>query len=131
MATHGALKARRIAHNAAGVVGIELLAAAQGIDFHAPLATSPALSARPRGDPRAGAVPREGPLSRAGRRLGAKRRCWTAPFQAPSRQICSISSEPAPPARHQHRAEEGGDERPDDQSDDEVEQIWTTMTSTT
>jgi histidine ammonia-lyase len=44
MATHGALKARRIAHNAAGVVGIELLAAAQGIDFHAPLTTSPALA---------------------------------------------------------------------------------------
>jgi histidine ammonia-lyase len=43
MATHGALKVRRIAANAAGVVGIELLAAAQGIDFHAPLATSPAL----------------------------------------------------------------------------------------
>jgi histidine ammonia-lyase len=44
MATHGALKARRIAQNAAGVVGIELLAAAQGIDFHAPLATSAALA---------------------------------------------------------------------------------------
>jgi histidine ammonia-lyase len=44
MATHGALKARRIARNAAGVVGIELLAAAQGIDFHAPLATSPPLA---------------------------------------------------------------------------------------
>lgn len=43
MATHGALKARRIARNAAGVIGIELLAAAQGIDFHAPLKTSPAL----------------------------------------------------------------------------------------
>jgi histidine ammonia-lyase len=43
MATHGVLKARRIAHNAAGVVGIELLAAAQGIDFHAPLETSAAL----------------------------------------------------------------------------------------
>ena len=43
MATHGALKARRIAHNAAGVVGIELLAACQGVDFHKPLATSPAL----------------------------------------------------------------------------------------
>ena len=40
MATHAALKARRIARNAAGVVGIELLAAAQGIDFHAPLETS-------------------------------------------------------------------------------------------
>ncbi len=43
MATHGALKARRIAHNAAGVVGIELLAACQGIDFHKPLETSPPL----------------------------------------------------------------------------------------
>lgn len=43
MATHAALKARRIAGNAAAVVGIELLAAAQGIDFHAPLATSPPL----------------------------------------------------------------------------------------
>ncbi|HEV2746775.1 MAG TPA: histidine ammonia-lyase [Allosphingosinicella sp.] len=43
MATHGALKTRRIAGNAAGVIGIELLAAAQGIDFHAPLQTSPAL----------------------------------------------------------------------------------------
>ena len=45
MATHGALKARRIAHNAAGVVGIELLAGAQGIDFHAPLESSPPLEA--------------------------------------------------------------------------------------
>jgi len=44
MATHGGLKARRIAVNAAGVVGIELLAAAQGIDFHAPLETSPPLA---------------------------------------------------------------------------------------
>jgi histidine ammonia-lyase len=44
MATHGALKARRIARNAAGVVGIELLAAAQGIDFHAPLETSAPLA---------------------------------------------------------------------------------------
>jgi len=44
MATHGALKARRIALNAAGVVGIELLAAAQGIDFHAPLETSAPLA---------------------------------------------------------------------------------------
>jgi histidine ammonia-lyase len=45
MATHGALKARRIALNAAGVIGVELLAAAQGIDFHAPLTTSPPLQA--------------------------------------------------------------------------------------
>jgi len=45
MATHGALKARRIAGNAAGVIGIELLAAAQGVDLQAPLRTSPALGA--------------------------------------------------------------------------------------
>jgi histidine ammonia-lyase len=45
MATHGALKARRIARNAAGVIGIELLAGAQGVDFHAPLKSSPALEA--------------------------------------------------------------------------------------
>jgi len=45
MATHGALKARRIARNAAGAVGIELLAGAQGVDFHAPLTTAPALVA--------------------------------------------------------------------------------------
>jgi histidine ammonia-lyase len=43
MATHGAMKARRIAINAAGVIGIELLTATQGIDFHAPLRTSPRL----------------------------------------------------------------------------------------
>jgi histidine ammonia-lyase len=43
MATHGAAKARRIAINAAGVIGIELLTATQGIDFHAPLRTSPRL----------------------------------------------------------------------------------------
>jgi histidine ammonia-lyase len=43
MATHAGAKARRVADNAAGVVGIELLAAAQGIDFHAPLKTSPRL----------------------------------------------------------------------------------------
>jgi histidine ammonia-lyase len=45
MATHGALKARRIARNAAAVVGIELLAAAQGADVHAPLRSSPGLEA--------------------------------------------------------------------------------------
>ena len=45
MATHAATKARRIAGNAAGVIGIELLAAAQGIDFHAPLRTSEPLAA--------------------------------------------------------------------------------------
>jgi histidine ammonia-lyase len=45
MATHGALKARRIAHNAAGVIGIELMAGAQGLDLHAPLTSAPPLIA--------------------------------------------------------------------------------------
>ncbi|MES1201324.1 MAG: histidine ammonia-lyase [Pseudomonadota bacterium] len=40
MATFAARKAGDIARNAAHVVAIELLAAAQGIDFHAPLKTS-------------------------------------------------------------------------------------------
>ena len=43
MATAGARKAGRIARNAAGVIGVELLAAAQGVDFHAPDTTSPVL----------------------------------------------------------------------------------------
>lgn len=43
MATHGARKADMIAQNAAGVIGIELLAAVQGIEFYRPLKTSPML----------------------------------------------------------------------------------------
>ena len=45
MATHAARKARAIAGNAAGAIGIELLAAAQGLDFHTPLRTSAPLAA--------------------------------------------------------------------------------------
>ncbi|MCD9028258.1 histidine ammonia-lyase [Luteimonas sp. BDR2-5] len=45
MAAHGARRLSRMAANAAGVVGIELLAAAQGCDFHAPLRSSTALEA--------------------------------------------------------------------------------------
>ncbi|RYC30452.1 histidine ammonia-lyase [Lichenibacterium minor] len=40
MATHGARRLLDMASNAADVVGIELLAAAQGCEFHAPLASS-------------------------------------------------------------------------------------------
>jgi len=43
MAPIAARKAGQIARNAGGVVAIELIAAAQGIDFHAPLKTSPKL----------------------------------------------------------------------------------------
>ncbi|MCC7635546.1 histidine ammonia-lyase [Stenotrophomonas rhizophila] len=43
MAAHGARRLLAMAENAANVVGIELLAAAQGCDFHAPLRSSQAL----------------------------------------------------------------------------------------
>ena len=43
MATHGARRLLDMAENTATVVGIELLAAAQGIEFHRPLKSSPAL----------------------------------------------------------------------------------------
>ena len=45
MATHGARRLLDMAENTATVVGIELLAAAQGIEFHRPLTSSPALEA--------------------------------------------------------------------------------------
>ena len=45
MAPIAARKAVRIAHNAAGVIAVELIAAAQGLDYHAPLRTSRALRA--------------------------------------------------------------------------------------
>lgn len=43
MATHGARRLLDMAANTATVVGIELLAAAQGIEFHRPLTSSPEL----------------------------------------------------------------------------------------
>ncbi|MDV0437416.1 histidine ammonia-lyase [Xanthomonas sacchari] len=45
MAAHGARRLLAMAENAANVVGIELLAATQGCDFHAPLRSSAALEA--------------------------------------------------------------------------------------
>jgi histidine ammonia-lyase len=45
MATHGARRLTRMVENAAAVVGIELLAAAQGIDFHRPSRSSARLEA--------------------------------------------------------------------------------------
>ena len=43
MAPIAARKATQIARNAAGVIAVELMAAAEGIDYHAPLKTSPKL----------------------------------------------------------------------------------------
>ncbi len=45
MAAHGARRLLPMVDNAFGVIGIELLAAAQGCDFHAPIASSPPLEA--------------------------------------------------------------------------------------
>ena len=45
MAPIAACKAVTIARNAAGVIAIELIAAAQGVDYHAPLKTSAKLQA--------------------------------------------------------------------------------------
>lgn len=45
MAAHGSRRLIGMVENAFGVVGIELLAAAQGCDFHAPLKSSPPLEA--------------------------------------------------------------------------------------
>jgi len=45
MAAHGARRLAPMAGNAFAVVGIELLAAAQGCDFHAPLRSSEPLEA--------------------------------------------------------------------------------------
>jgi histidine ammonia-lyase len=45
MAAHGARRLLGMVENAMGVVGIELLAAAQGCDFHAPLTSSAPLEA--------------------------------------------------------------------------------------
>jgi len=45
MAAHGARRLLEMAENATAVIGIEWLAAAQGVDFHAPLASSEPLEA--------------------------------------------------------------------------------------
>lgn len=45
MAAHGSRRLTAMAQNLANVLGIELLTAAQGCDFHAPLRSSAALEA--------------------------------------------------------------------------------------
>jgi histidine ammonia-lyase len=45
MAPIAARKAAQVARNAAGVIAVELMGAAEGIDYHAPLKTSPRLQA--------------------------------------------------------------------------------------
>jgi histidine ammonia-lyase len=43
MAAHGARRLLAMADNTSNVIAIELLAACQGLQFHAPLTTAPAL----------------------------------------------------------------------------------------
>ena len=78
MAAHGARRLLGMAENATAVIGIELLAAAQGCDFHAPLASSQALEAVRKIAARPGAASRRRPAfpSRHGKgdRAGAHRR---------------------------------------------------------
>ena len=45
MAAHAAVRLDRMGRNLAAILGVELLAAAQGVDFRAPLRTSPPLQA--------------------------------------------------------------------------------------
>jgi histidine ammonia-lyase len=45
MAAHGARRLLDMTANATAVIGIELLSAAQGCDFHSPLTSSPRLEA--------------------------------------------------------------------------------------
>ena len=68
MAPIAARKAAQIARNAAGVVAVELIAAAQGVDFHAPLKTSAQAAAGPRRGARDQPALHHGPL--LGRRHG-------------------------------------------------------------
>jgi histidine ammonia-lyase len=43
MAAHGARRLKRMNENLSVIVGVELLCAAQGVEFRAPLTTSPVL----------------------------------------------------------------------------------------
>ncbi len=61
MAAHGARRLLAMVENAVAVVGIELLAAAQGCDFHAPLASSAPLEAVQGAAARRGAASRRRP----------------------------------------------------------------------
>ena len=99
MATHAGTKARRIAGNAAGVVGIELLAAAQGVRF--PRAAEELAGARGgavRNPPQCAALCAPTAISPticAGRRT----RCWRGACRARSRRSCSEGESPVIPAK--------------------------------
>ena len=70
MATFAARRLGEIADNVRGIVAIELIAAAQGLDFRRPLKTSPAARGGACADPRARRALRRGPPLRRGHRRG-------------------------------------------------------------
>ena len=82
MAAHGARRLMQMAENAANVIGIELLVAAQGCDFHAPLRSSAALEGA-RHPASAGADTGRRPLLPSGHgerdESGAQRRAGAGP----------------------------------------------------
>ena len=101
MAAHGARRLIGMVENATAVIGIELLAAAQGCDFHAPLASSDAARGGARDRPGGGAASRQRPAfpSRHGKgdRAGAQRRGHLGGRRGePARRFGSGADESAP-----------------------------------
>ena len=73
MGALAALKARTVVENAAHVVATELVCACQGLEFHRPLRSTPALEARARARARVRAARGGGPIA-GGELAGAGRR---------------------------------------------------------
>jgi histidine ammonia-lyase len=93
MATYAGRRLAEMADNTATILGIEWLAAAQGVDFHRPLATSPRLH-RPRRAACAGAVLRRGPAVRArhrGRATSGARRHSGCRSEGPARRALGLN----------------------------------------
>ena len=74
MSAHGARRLAAMAENAVNVIAIELIAAAQGCDFHAPLKSSTAARARAGAAARTRAEARSRPLPRSRHRGGGRSR---------------------------------------------------------
>ena len=88
MAAHGARRLLAMAENAANVIGIELLAAAQGCDFHAPLHVERAARARARAAARTRAAARRRPLPRTRHRGGRRSRALRRARRRGRRRRC-------------------------------------------
>ena len=88
MAAHGARRLAAMAENAANVVAIELIAAAQGCDFHAADDVERAARAGARAAARTRAAARPRPLSRAGHRRRRRSRALRRPSCRGRRELC-------------------------------------------